>query len=164
MTRYPRRSTASPAARIVPLIAAAFAVAAMASPAAGQNPDWRIVENPYQEDIEYSVGTTYEPGVEVNNVRWRSFKIETPERESLAAGKPVNTELTVEFENRGNKSARILVIFLLEDENGNPLDRIEMKPFKLASGRLKETKTNTELPATIVDSARRVYLFFEIME
>jgi hypothetical protein len=164
MTRRHRRRATSSASRILPLIAAVLTVAPMAPPAAAQNPDWRTVDNPYQEDIEYAIGTTHEPRVEVGGVRWRSFKIETPDRDPFAAGEPVSTEVTVEFENRSNKSARILVILLLEDEDGSPLDRIEMKPFKLAGGRLKETKTTAELPTAIVESARRVYLFFEIME
>ncbi len=51
----------------------------------------------------------------------------------------------VEFENRRAKSARILVILLLEDENGSPLDRIEIATFKLASGRLKEKNETVKL-------------------
>jgi len=164
MTRQQHRHTAFPAIRLTPWIAAVLTAAVLASPATAQNPEWRKVDNPYQEDVEYAIGATHEPGVEVNDVRWRSFRIETPEEGPFAAGEPVRTEVTVEFENRGEKNARILVILLLEDDAGSPLDRIEVKPFKLASGRLKERKETVELPAEVVGSTRRVYLFFEIME
>jgi len=164
MTRQHHRQAASPATRLTPWIAAVLTAAAVASPATAQNPEWRKVDNPYQEDVEYAIGATYDPGVEVNHVRWRTFRIETPEEGPFAAGEPVRTEVTVEFENRGDKNAKILVILLLEDEAGSPLDRIEVKPFKLASGRLKERKETVELPAEVVGSTRMVYVYFEIME
>jgi hypothetical protein len=164
MTRHRHRRAASPGTRFSPWIAAVLAAAAVASPATAQSPDWRKVDNPYQEDVEYAIGAIAEPAVEVDDIRWRSFKIETPEEGPFAAGESIRTDVTVEFENRGNTSARILVIFLLEDEDGGPLDRIEVKPFKLAGGRLKERKETVELAAEVVGSTRRVYLFFEVMD
>ncbi len=164
MTRHHHRHTATSATRLTPWIAAVLTAATVASPAAAQNPDWRKVDNPYQEDVEYAIGDTHEPGVEVNDIRWRTFTIETPDEGPFAEGERIRTDVTVEFENRGGKSARILVILLLEDEDGGPLDRIEVKPFKLAAGRLKERKETTDLPAEVVGSARRVYLFLEVME
>jgi hypothetical protein len=143
---------------------AVVAAAAAASPTAAQEPEWRTVDNPYQEDVEYAIGATYEPRVEIDDIRWRSFTIDTPEEGPFAAGEEIKTDVTVEFENRGGESARILVILLLEDEDGGPLDRIEVKPFKLPGGRLKERKDTTELPAEAVGSTRRVYLFFEVMD
>ncbi len=58
MTRHHRRHAA------FPVIAALVTAAGMASPLSAQSPDWRVVDNPYPEDIEYAVGTTHEPGVE----------------------------------------------------------------------------------------------------
>ena len=127
-----------------------------------QSDDWRIVENPYQEDIEYTLGSTFTPKVEVEGVRWRSSHHRGARRGSLVDGDEAEIEVTIEFENRGNASARILVILLLEDADGNPLDRIEAKQFKLAAGRLKERKETVRLPAANIKAVRRVYVFFEV--
>lgn len=164
MARHDHRHTASPATRFAPLIAAVLTAAAVTSPVPAQSPEWRKVDNPYQEDVEYAIGAVYEPGVEANNVRWHSFKIETPEEGPFAAGEQVRVEVTVEVENRADKSEKILVILLLENEDGDPLDRIGVKPFKLASGRLKERKEVVRLPAEVIGSASRVYVLFEIMD
>jgi len=164
MTRHHYRHTASPATRLTPWIVAVLAAAAATSPATAQAPEWRTVDNPYQEDVEYAIGATYEPRVEIDDIRWRSFTIDTSEEGPFAAGEEIKTDVTVEFENRGGESAKILVILLLEDENGGPLDRIEVKPFKLPGGRLKERKETTDLPAESLGSTRRVYLYLEVME
>jgi len=159
MTRNHRRRTA------FPVIAAFVTAAVMASsPLSAQDPDWRVVDNPYQEDIEYVVGTTHEPGVEVDGIRWRSFGIVTPERDPFAGGEPIRADVLVEFENRNSKSAKVLVILLLEDEDGAPLDRIEVGQFKLSGNRLKERKVTAELAPEVVDATRRIYIFCEVMD
>ena len=164
MTRKHHRHRLSSLVRFVVSIATGITAAAMASPVLAQDPDWRIVENPYQEDIEYSVGATHAPMIEVDGVRWRSFSLETPDFDLVGDDETVDTEVVLEFENRRIKSAKILVILLLEDENGDPLDRIAAKPFKLAGGRLKERKETAKLSVADLKAARRVYLFFEILK
>lgn len=139
-------------------------VAVVAAPVTAQNPEWRIADNPYQEDIEYTAGATHNPMVQVEGVRWRSFSIERPDFGLVDDDEIVETEVILEFESRRDKSARILVILLLEDENGAPLDRIEAKPFKLAAGRLKERKISAEIQAGDLKAAQKVYLFFEVIE
>ncbi len=164
MTRECHRHPSSSLARLVVSIAAVVSVAAIAAPAAAQSADWRVVENPYQEDIQYSLGSTFTPRVEVEGVRWRSFLIEAPDRALLIDGEEVKIEVAMEFENRGNTSAKILVILLLENADGNPLDRIEVKRFKLAGGRLKERTETVKLPAATIKAVSRVYVFFEVLE
>lgn len=162
MTRKLRRQWLSSPNRIVIPVAAAIALAVAVSPASAQSPPWRVVDNPYQEDIEYEVGSDYSPMVEVEGIQWRSFSLERPDFNLVEDDEIVASELVLEFENRRDKSARILVILLLEDENGAPLDRIEAKPFKLAAGRLKERKETARLTAGDLKAARKVYLFFEV--
>ena len=164
MTLECHRHSSSSLARLLVAIAAVVSVAVISIPAVAQSADWRVVENPYQEDIEYSLGSTFTPRVEVEGVRWRSFTIEAPDRATLIDGEEAEIEVTIEFENRGTKSAKILVILLLEDADGNPLDRIEAKQFKLAAGRLKERKETAKLPATNLKAVERVYVFFEVMD
>ena len=136
----------------------------VAAPAMAQDPEWRVVENPYQEDIEYDVGTTLAPMVEVDGIRWRSFSVERPDFSQIEDSETIDTEVVFEFENRRNKSARILVILLLEDESGAPLDRIEGRPFQLGGGRLKERRETARISAGNLKAAQRVYLFFEVFK
>jgi len=137
---------------------------AMVGTAMAQDADWRVVDNPYQEDIEYSFGSTHTPRIEVEGIRWRSLRIEVPDNDQLVDGESFETEVTLEIENRRSKSAKILVILLLEDADGNPLDRIEVKQFKVAGGRLKERKETAGLSSEVIRTARRVYVFFEILQ
>lgn len=164
MTRKRHRYWSPSSARIVVSTAVWISALVLANPVAAQNPDWRKVENPYQEDVEYSVGATHRPMVEIDGVRWRSFGIELSDLGPVADTEKVSADVILEFENRRAKSAKILVILLLEDENGGPLDRIETTPFKLASGRLKEKKETFKLSAGKLKAVRRVYLFFEVVQ
>jgi hypothetical protein len=143
------------------LIAAAVLTA---TAAAAQTPEWRITENPYQEDIEYELGSTHTPMVEVDQIRWRSFNIARPDFGLVEAEETISVDVTFEFENRRDKSAKVLVILLLENENGDPLERIEARPLKLAAGRFKERKETAKLSVEILRAARRAYLFFEVLD
>ena len=81
--------------------------------AQAQTVEWRVVENPYQEDVAYTVGATFNPGVVVEGVRWHSFTVTVPS-DVFTEGETVDTEVTVVFENRRSKSAKVLAILLLE--------------------------------------------------
>ncbi len=162
MTRHSRHPT-SLATRIFSLAFFGLAMAANAVPAFGQDSEWTAVDNPYQEDVEYSIGDTFNPGVVVEGVRWHSFIVAAPDRAFASDRVNVSTDLTVQVENRGTKSAKVLVILLLEDAEGNPLERIEVRQFKVPSGRLKERTESIVLSTATLNSTERVYLFFEVM-
>ncbi|MCU0303944.1 MAG: hypothetical protein MUC56_07800 [Thermoanaerobaculales bacterium] len=151
------------------LIAVAVAIVtalivASAVPAAAQDAEWRAVDNPYQEDVAYTIGDRFEPFIAVQDVRWRSFTISAPERDPFAGGQSVDVEVLVEIENRRSSSARILIILLLEDGDGNPLERIEVPAFKVPGSRLRDRSQSATLPISVVEATRRVYLFFEVLE
>jgi hypothetical protein len=144
-------------------VALVVASAAVGTPvAAAQDAEWRTVESPYQEDLRVAVGTTFAPGVEIDGVRWRSLRIAPAEGETVAAGETVQTEVSLELENRGNKTVQVLVILLLEDEDGAPLDRIEAIRFKVGGGRLKERTETVALSGDALLETRRVYALCEI--
>ncbi len=151
-------------ARPTRFLAALIAAAVIAVPVAAQDSEWRTEENPYQEDVDYTIGDVFKPQVAVNSVRWQSFAVAAPDRGALMEGEIVSTEVTVVFENRGRGSARVLVILLLEDADGNPLDRVEVRPFKIGGDRVKQRTESVELTAAVIEATRRAYLFFEILE
>ena len=163
MTRDSHRHPWSSWFRLFASIAAVATAAVIAAPVGAQSSDWRVVENPYQEDIEISIGETHSPRVEVEGIRWRALTIDGPDGAQLIPGEDVELEVALEFENRRNKSAKILVILLLEDAEGRPLDRIEAKQFKLAAGRLKERRESATISETNYKAVERVYVFFEVV-
>lgn len=143
---------------------AAVAVVMTIGPSFAQDDEWRISENPYQADLEYTIGESFSPRVEIESLRWRSFKIDSVDGQGVVAGEDVDVEIALEFENRGRKSVKVLVILLLENEDGTPLDRIEVKTFKVSADRLKERTETTTLRGDVLLSTRRVYAFCEVLK
>jgi hypothetical protein len=139
-------------------------VVAGTAPVLAQSADWERVENPYQEDVAYLIGDTFEPGVEVDGVRWHSFTVAAPDPARFRGGGNISTEVNVSFENRRAKSAKVLVVLLLEDGDGNPLERVEIRQFKVPASRMKERTEDVALPVSVYRETERAYLFFEIME
>ncbi|MEE4272328.1 MAG: hypothetical protein V2I67_11670 [Thermoanaerobaculales bacterium] len=161
MTLY--RSTLIAPSRPARLIVAALTVAVAAVTAQAQTVEWRVVDNPYQEDVAYTIGDTFNPGVIVDGMRWHSFMVAAPS-DLFTEGETVETEVTVVFENRRSKSAKVLAILLLEDADGNPLDRVQIPPFKVGGDRRKERAETVELAGSVINATERVYLFFEILQ
>jgi len=145
------------------LLVAALTAATIAVSAQAQTVEWRVVENPYQEDVAYTVGATFNPGVIVEGVRWHSFTLAAP-TEVFTEGEAVDTEVTVVFENRRSKGAKVLAILLLEDVDGNPLERVQIPPFKVGGDRRKERVETVVLPGAVINATERAYLFFEILQ
>jgi hypothetical protein len=146
------------------MVAVLVMVAVGGWPAAAVAQDWREVDNPYQEDVVYDLGETFNPRVDVEGVRWQSLRIEVPDGAPAAAEQDVAVEVTVEVENRTPSAERVLIILLLEDGDGGPLDRIELREFKIGSERRKERKTTARLAGEHLGAAERLYLFFEVLE
>jgi len=129
-----------------------------------QDATWRLVDNPYQEDLEYTVGEIASPRVEINGVRWQSFMVQPGQDPNDRRYGRVPVELTVEVENRRTESEKVLVILLLEDADGAPLDRIEVGTFKVPAGRIRERTESADMLGQVLLDTRRVYVFFEVME
>lgn len=145
------------------VLAAAIAALSTAVPADAQSDTWREVDNPYQEDLDYRIGATLNPGIEIDGVRWRSLLLEADGNDVVAAGEDVDLKVTVSFENRNPSSVKLLVILLLEDGNGAPLERVELATFKVGGQRLKERVESAAVTGDVVLATRKVYLFCEVI-
>lgn len=146
------------------MVVALVVAAAIVWPTAAVGQDWRQVENPYQEDIAYDFGETFTPGVDVAGIRWESLLIEIPNGELIAADQDATVEVAVTIENRTPSAERILIVLLLEDADGGPLDRIALREFKIGAERRKERRETTRIASEDLRAAERVYLFFEVLE
>jgi len=129
-----------------------------------QSEPWREVDSPYQEDLKFGLGESLSPKVDINGVRWRSLRISVAEGETVADGETVNLDVALEFENRTPSSVKLLVILLLEDADGAPLERIELKPFKVGGERFKERAETATSAGDVLLAAHRIYVFCEIQD
>jgi hypothetical protein len=123
---------------------------------------YRVVENPFQEEYDYQINTELDPLVEVDGVRLTRFAILVKGDGEIDEEK--STSLTVEFglRNTTSESARVFVIALLEDGDGDALDRLECTPVSVGKERLKETTQKFKLPGFVLVSTEKIYLFVEI--
>ena len=164
MVQPRHRPTPRFSARQLRFAAAFTLVVAAAGLATAQSAEWIPADNPYQEDVAYAVGEVFEPGVAVEGVRWLSFAVASPDSADLVGDGFAETEVRVACENRRSKSAKVLVILLLEDGYGNPLERIEIRQFKVPGNRFKERTETVSLSKAVVDATQRAYIFFEVLQ
>jgi hypothetical protein len=130
--------------------------------AAAQGDEYRTVESPFQEDFEFTVNSDLRPMVEVAGVRWTRFGVHVKGDREIQPDKdnPVTVELG--FVNTNPDSAKILVIALFEDVNGNPLERVECGRVSVNNDRLKESTQKFKISGMVLNNTRRVYLFCEV--
>jgi len=127
-----------------------------------QEVEYRVVDNPFQDDFEYRIDTDLEPNVEVDGVRWTRFAIHIKKDQEIVADKDMSVTVELEFVSSNKEKAKVLVIALLEDSAGGPLDRVECKPVATSTNRLKESVQKFKLRGSVLEATRRVYLFLEV--
>lgn len=135
---------------------------ALAGTATAQGDEYRVVESPFQEDFEFTVNSDLHPMVEVAGVRWTRFGVHVKGDREIQTDKdnPVTVELG--FVNTNPDGAKILVIALFEDVNGNPLERIECGRVSANNDRLKESVQKFKISGMVLNNTQRVYLFCEV--
>ena len=137
-------------------------ITVMAATAVAQDADYRAMDSPFQESYEFAINTDLQPKVEVAGVRWTRFGVYVKGDAEIDPGKdnPVTVELG--FVNTGSESVKVLVIALLEDENGVTINRLECAKVKAGRDRLKESVQKFKVPGAVLLAAHRVYLFCEV--
>jgi hypothetical protein len=137
-------------------------ITVMAATAVAQDADYRAMDSPFQESYEFAINTDLQPKVEVAGVRWTRFGVYVKGDAEIDPGKdnPVTVELG--FVNTGSESVKVLVIALLEDENGVTINRLECAKVKAGSDRLKESVQKFKVPGAVLLATHRVYLFCEV--
>ena len=137
-------------------------ITVMVATATAQDAGYRTVDSPYQDSYAFTIDTNLQPMVEIAGVQWAQFGIYVkgdgeidPEKDN-----PITVELG--FVNTTSKSVKVLVIALLEDDNGVTLDRLECAKIKVGSDRLKESVQKYRISGSVLQATRRVYLFCEV--
>jgi hypothetical protein len=144
------------------LVTSLLLVVGLAAAATAQEGEYRAVDNPFQDDFEYRINTDLQPNVEVEGVRWTRFGVHTKRSQDIVADKNMSVTVELEFVSSNQGGVKVLVIALLEDSDGRPLDRVECKPVTVSTNRLKESVQKFKLPGSVLESTRRVYLFVEV--
>lgn len=149
------------ASRVLAVVAAA-AFVCTPEPTHAQTGQFEKVDNPYQEDLDYTVNTDLRPGIEVDGVRWIRFAVRTKEGEEIVANEITPVTVELDLLNTGG-GAKVLVIVLFEDENGNPLGRIECGRVNPGKGRLRESVQKFSIDGSTLLATQKVYLLFEVL-
>ena len=127
-----------------------------------QDNTYRVVENPFQDEFDYEINSELNPMVEIDGARLTRFAILVKGDGEIESDKA--TSLTVEFSVRNTRadSAKIYVIALFEDTDGDALDRLECSAVTVGRERLKESSQKFKLPGNVVEATKRIYLFVEV--
>lgn len=127
-----------------------------------QSGRYEKVDNPFQEDLEYTVNTDLSPGIEVDGVRWVRFSVRTKEGTEIVAQEIMPITVELELFNTG-ENAKVLVYVLFEDENGDPLGRVECGRVSAGRDRLRKSAHKFKVDGSTLLATRKVYLLFEVL-
>lgn len=117
-------------------------------------------KSPYQGEIPFKLGQPLDPGVSIDGVVWNEVQV-TP-KGKLSSGRAVKTEILLRFHNTTADHARVFVVLLFEDEHGESLDRLELKPTSLGAGKTRRVKEKVKIQSDVLTAARKLYLFCEV--
>jgi hypothetical protein len=144
--------------------AALIVLGTAASPAAAQEAEFQSVANPFQDGYLYAVGDDLAPNVSIDGVRWTLVRVAAKGERDIVADKEIPVIVDLEFENRRDRSVGLLVVLLLENENGDPLERIRCNPIRAGSGRFKASRQKAKVMGNALLATKRLYLFCEYHE
>jgi hypothetical protein len=142
--------------------ATVLAIGVLINLAAAQESAFRPVSNPFQDGFAYRVGDELAPDVDIEGVRWTQLRVAPRGDREIEADQSmaINTEL--EFDSALDHSVTALVVVLLQDEQGTPLDRLQCDPFRIAGGRLKKERQRFTVSGRALLATRSVYIFCEL--
>ena len=139
-----------------------FGFVAAATPVAAMDGFIREADNPYQEDLAYRLGTDLDPTVEIAGVRWTHARVDTKDGEDPIPGQDNTVFTTLRFDNRNNGPVILTVVLMLEDGEGNELERLVYPQFRLGGNRVKEFRQKFKVSGDILASTRKTYLFCRV--
>ncbi|NOZ79798.1 MAG: hypothetical protein GXP48_11600 [Acidobacteria bacterium] len=137
--------------------------AGAAAPAEQKTPPSPVkASNPYQGEVVCRLGDTVSPNVNVDGVVWRSLAVQQVGHRKLVSGKAIKTRIEVVLENTRDRRAKADIVLLFEDEQGNPLDRLELNTISVSGGAMRTIRQKVKIQADVLTAMRKIYLFAEI--
>ena len=123
--------------------------------------DFAVVANPYQAEFPFAIDAELRPAVEVDGIRWLSLRVTPKDADDVRSGEQTTAFVTFELENRRDEGATAIVIALLEDEQGNGLDRVECEPVEVPGASAKSFRYKTKIQGDVLLATKKIYLFLE---
>jgi len=139
-----------------------LAMALMLAGAAGAQ-EAKQVDNPYQGEFPFTLGKTITPNVKIDGVVWRALTVSQVGHKELKSGRAIKTRIEIEVENTAEDSARVDIILLFEDDQGNGLDRLELKTFRVYGSSTRTFRQKVKIQADVLKASTKLYLFAEVM-
>lgn len=131
----------------------------LALPAGAQQPTYRQVANPFQEEYPYHVGDSLAPNVEVSGVRWTQVQVEPVSEPPFESGRAVKVRVHLAFDNVGESSARVDVVLLFEDDQGSLLHRLECKTVRVGSDEQRTLEQTYKIQGDVLTATGNLYIF-----
>jgi hypothetical protein len=144
------------------LLVAVLLIWGLVGVSTAQDGEYRSVDNPFQDEFDFTVNSNIEPLIEVDGIRWRRFGLHVKTGREIDTEKDVPVTVENDLLNTTGNSAKVMVIVLLEDAAGTPLDRIECNAVSVGADRLKESVQKFKIHGAVLEATRKIYLFYEI--
>ena len=119
-------------------------------------------DNPLQKEFGYQVGEVLSPRLNIAGVRWLSFSVTPKEGKALKAGDEIPVVMSLELENTTTSTVEVLAIFLLEDEQGAQLARLEGDKIKLKGERRSEESTKLKVDGGALAATRKIWAYIDV--
>jgi hypothetical protein len=120
----------------------------------------RQVESPYQGDHPFELGKPLELSVVVAGIRVDTIHIEP--LEAVSAGREVQCEIRISGAHTGGRRAELEVALLLEDQRRRALDRVNLAPFRVRSGREFEETQRFRINGAALQQAVAAFVLVEV--
>jgi hypothetical protein len=146
------------------IVVTLMATAGVVGVGLAQEAEFTPVASPFQNGYPYEIGDDLAPNVDIEGLRWTLVKVSTRTDRDIAADKEIPVVVDLEFENRRDSAVDVLVVLLLENDDGDPLERVRCDPIRAGAERFKSARQRARLPGSALLETRRLYLFCEIQD
>jgi hypothetical protein len=124
--------------------------------------EYASAPNPYQGEFTYKVDTELKPLVEVEGVRWPLLRVAPKNADEVRSGQSAAITIAYDLENVRDQAAKVVLVVLFEDAQGNGLDRVECDPVQVPGGSVKSARQKTKVQGDVLLATEKLYLFLEV--
>ncbi len=125
--------------------------------------DFEGDETSAQNGFPYVIDETADPELEVAGVRFNLVRVAPKDMDKVRSGKEISSTVYLGFENTSELAARVRVLIVLEDADGNKLDDIGPAEIKIGAGDVKEEKLKERIAGDALLGTKSIYIDFEIL-
>lgn len=129
----------------------------LAASAFAQDPgQYQVAENPFQGEYTVTLGTAVPLRAAVAGVQLDTLTI------SAAAGDRPTCEVALSGANQGDEKVTLAAVLLLEDANGQALERLTLTKFRVKAGRSFNVDEALGVQPSTLAAIAKVYVFIRV--